>query len=151
MTMKEKVDSILGGFLERNKDYAISGNISNGISGNHISDFWMTIDRQFGSNESVLYLKSNIGDIKSVNHILISYDEVLDCYEERDEYNQQMVYVILKNGMRIDFECVGVRIWKNRKVLFRLILEWFHKIKLKNHSDIRRKVSTKYNIIITII
>lgn len=110
MTMKEKVENILGGFLDRNKDYAISGNISNGISGNHISDFWMTIDRQFGSNESVLYLKSNIGDIKSVNHILISYDEVLDCYEERDEYNQQMVYVILKNGMRIDFECVGVRI-----------------------------------------
>lgn len=110
MIMREKVESILGGFLHRNKDYAISGNISNGISGNPISDFWMTIDRQFGSNESVLYLKSNIGDIKSVNHILIPYDEVLDCYEERDEYNQQMVYVILKNGMRIDFECVGLRI-----------------------------------------
>lgn len=39
MTMKEKVESILGGFLERNKDYAVSGNISNGISGNPISDF----------------------------------------------------------------------------------------------------------------
>ena len=55
-------------------------------------------------------LKSNIGDIKSVNNILVPYDEVLDCYEERDEYNQQMVYVLLKNGMRIDFECVGLRI-----------------------------------------
>lgn len=110
MTMKEKVDSILGGFLERNKDYAISGNISNGISGNPISDFWMTIDRQYGTNESVLYMKSNIGEIKSVNHISIPYNEVMDCYEERDEYNQQMVYVILKNGMRIDFECVGMRI-----------------------------------------
>ena len=110
MTMKEKVESILGGFLERNKDYAISGNISNGISGNPISNFWMIIDRQYGSNESVLYLKSNIGDIKNVNHITISYDEVLDCYEERDEYNQQMVHVILKNGMTIDFECVGMKI-----------------------------------------
>lgn len=110
MTMKEKVDSILGGFLERNKDYVISGNIRNGISGNPISDFWMTIDRQYGTSESVLYLKSNIGEIKSVNHVMIPYDEVLDCYEERDEYNQQMVYVILKNGMRIDFECVGMRI-----------------------------------------
>lgn len=109
MTMKEKVDSILGGFLERNKDYAISGNISNGISGNPISDFWMTIDRQYGTNESVLYMKSNIGEIKSVNHISIPYNEVMDCYEERDEYNQQMVYVILKNGMRIDFECCGMR------------------------------------------
>lgn len=32
MTMKEKIEDILGGFLERNKDYAISGNISNGKS-----------------------------------------------------------------------------------------------------------------------
>lgn len=110
MTMKEKVDNILGGFLERNKNYAISGNISNGISGNPVSDFWMTIDRQYGSNDSVLYLKSNIGDIKSINHIMIPFDEVLDCYEERDEYNQQMVHVILKNGMTIYFECVGLRI-----------------------------------------
>lgn len=110
MTMKEKVESVLGGFLERNKDYAIGGNISNGISGNTISSFWMTIDRKYGSSESALYLKSNIGDIKSVNHILIPYDEVLDCYEEMDEYNQQMVYVILKNGMKIDFECVGMKI-----------------------------------------
>ena len=78
MAMKKRVDTILGGFLERNKDYAISGNISNGISGNPISNFFMTMDRQYGSSESVLYLKSNIEDIKSVNHILIPYDEVLD-------------------------------------------------------------------------
>lgn len=39
MTIREKIESIFGGFLERNKDYAISGNISNGISGNPISDF----------------------------------------------------------------------------------------------------------------
>ena len=108
--MKEKVERILGEFLERNKDYAISGNISNGISGNPIFDFWMTIDRQYGSNESVLYLKSSIGDIKSVNHIIIPYDEVLDCYEEKDQYNQQMVQVILKNGIKVYFECVGMRI-----------------------------------------
>ena len=108
MPMKEKVESILGGFLERNKEYAISGNISNGISGNLISDFLMTVDRQYGSNEDVLYLKNNIRGIKNVDQIFIPYDEVLDCYEEKDEYNQQMVYVILKNGMKIDFECVGL-------------------------------------------
>lgn len=108
--MRDKVEKILGGFLERNKDYTISGNVSNGISGNPISDFWMTKDRQYGSNESVLYLKSNIGDIKSVNHISIPYDEVLDCYEEKDEYNQQMVHVILKNSMTIYFECVGMKL-----------------------------------------
>lgn len=106
--MKEKVESILGGLLARNKDYAISGNISNGISGNPISDFLFPTDRQYGSTESVFYLKGNVGSIKSVNRISIPYDEVLDCYEEKDEYNQQMVYVILKNGMWIDFECVGM-------------------------------------------
>ena len=110
MTMKERVDKISGGFLERNKEYANCGNMSKGISGNPISDFWMTVDRQYGTNESVLYLKSNIGDIKSVNHVVVPYDEVLDCYEEKDEYNQQMVYVILKNGMKIYFECVGMQI-----------------------------------------
>ena len=44
MAMKKRVDTILGGFLERNKNYAISGNISNGISGNPISNFFMTMD-----------------------------------------------------------------------------------------------------------
>ncbi len=110
MTMKEKLVNILGGFLERNKEYAISGNISNGINGNPISNFLMAIDREYGSNESVLYLKSNIGDIKNVNHILVPYDEVLDCYEERDKYNQQIVRVIFKNGIIIDFECFGMRL-----------------------------------------
>lgn len=109
MTMKEKVESILDGFLDRNRDYAISGNVSNGISGNPISDFLFPIDRQYGSTESAFYLKGNMGDIKSVNRVSIPYDEVLDCYEEKDEYNQQMIYLILKNGMRIDFECVGMR------------------------------------------
>ena len=111
--MKERVESILGGFLERNKDYAISGNISNGISGNPISDFWMTIDRQYGLNESVLYLKSNIGDIKSVNHIMIPYDEVMDCYEEKDKEDglkiSEIVVVIFKNGIKLEFCCIGMR------------------------------------------
>ena len=102
------MQNILGGFLERNKEYAISGNISNGINGNPISNFLMAIDREYGSNESVLYLKSNIGDIKNVNHILVPYDEVLDCYEERDEYGSQTVHVILKCGVSIEFECVGM-------------------------------------------
>ena len=121
MKMEEKVIKTLGGFLERNKDYAITVYIRNGISGNKISDFWMTIDRQYKLNESALYLESN-RDITSANNVSIPYDEVLDCYEEIDEYNQQMVYVILKNGLKIDFECVGMRIWKTKKVLFRLKL-----------------------------
>lgn len=110
MTMKEKVENILGGFLDRNNDYAVTGNVSNGVSGNNISDFLIPIDRQYESAEKSFFLEGNIDDIKSVNRISIPYDEVLDCYEERDEYNQQMVHVILKNGISIDFECVGMRI-----------------------------------------
>lgn len=110
MTMKEKVENILGGFLDRNKDYAISGNISNGISGNPIFDFLFPIDRQYGSTECFFYLKGNVGDVKSINRVSIPYDEVLDCHEERDKHGSQMVYVILKNGIKIDFECVGMQI-----------------------------------------
>lgn len=62
------------------------------------------------SSHKNIHLKSNIGDIKNVNHILVPYDEVLDCCEERDKYNQQIVRVIFKNGIIIDFECVGMRL-----------------------------------------
>lgn len=48
MIMKEKIERILRGFLERNREYLISGNISNGISGYSISDFCFPIDRQYG-------------------------------------------------------------------------------------------------------
>ncbi len=110
MTMKEKVENILGRFLERNKDYAISGYIRNGGSSCIIADFIVPIDREIKTDEKKFILISNIDDIKCINSITIPYDEVLACYEERDEYNQQMAYVILKNGIVIDFECVGMKI-----------------------------------------
>lgn len=110
MTMKEKVENILGGFLERNKDYAISGYIKDGGSGCIIANFIIPIDREIKINEKKFILESNMNDIKCANSITIPYDEVLACYEERDEYNQQMAYVILKNGMVIDFECIGMKI-----------------------------------------
>ena len=108
--VKEKVDNVLGGFADRNREYSISGCIKNGVGGSTIADFLIPIDRKIESNEKKFFLRSGIDGVKNVNDITISYDEVLDCYEERDEYNQQMVYVILKNGMRIDFECVGIKI-----------------------------------------
>lgn len=109
MIMKEKIERILGGFFEKNREYLISGNISNGISGYSISDFCFPIDRQYGSTRSAFYLKGNMED-PGVNRVSIPYDEVLDCYQEKDEYNQQMVHVIKKNGMKIYFECVGMKI-----------------------------------------
>lgn len=114
MIMKEKVENILGDFLERNKDYAVTGNISNGLNGNPIFDFLIPIDRQYRSAEKVFYLKSNMGDMKSVNRISIPYDEVLACYEEVDKDDNlkisETVVIILKNSMEIDFECCGMTI-----------------------------------------
>lgn len=110
MTMKEKVENILGGFSDRNREYSIGGSIRNGVGGSTIADFLIPIDRKIESNEKKFVLRSGMDGVKNVNDIIVPYDEVLDCYEEKDEYNQQMVYVILKNGMRIDFECVGIKI-----------------------------------------
>lgn len=38
------------------------------------------------------------------------YNEIMDCYEELVEPSFQAVSVLLKNGMKIDFECVGIRV-----------------------------------------
>lgn len=107
---KEKVDKILSGFSDRNREYSISGCIRNYVSGSVFSSFLIPIDRKTETNAKKFSFRSGMSDIENVNSISIPYDEVLNCYEERDEYNQQMVYVILKNDMRIDFECVGIRI-----------------------------------------
>ena len=108
--VKEKVDNALGGFSDRNREYSISGCIRNGVGGSTIADFLIPIDRKIKTNDRKFFLRSGMDGIKNVNDITIPYDEVLDCFEERDEYNQQMVYVILKNGIRIDIECVRIRI-----------------------------------------
>ena len=42
------------------------------------------------------------------NNFSIPYDKILACYDETDEYEQQMVFVILKCGVSIDFECCGI-------------------------------------------
>lgn len=108
--IKAKIDHILGGFSDRNREYSIGGCIRNGVGGSVIANFLIPIDRKAESSERKFFLRSGMDGVKNVNNITIPYDEVLDCYEEKDEYNQQMVYVILKNDMRIDFECVGIRI-----------------------------------------
>lgn len=47
------------------------------------------------------------------NNFSLPYDEVMACYDEEDKYGElkisETAIVILKNGMKIDFECVGMR------------------------------------------
>ena len=110
--MKEKLKNTLGEFLKHNKDYGVNVYIRNGITGNIMLNMVLAIDRNI-KLEDMKYSVSasaNVGDIKCCNNISLPYDEIMDCYEERDEYNSQTVHVIMKNGMKFEFECCGERL-----------------------------------------
>ena len=110
MAMKEKVDKILGGFLERNKEYAVELYIDNAITNSRLGQVIMTADWTFKADDEKLTLEWNIGTNINFNKFSIQYDEIIACYDEIDKYDQQMVYVVLKNGMTIDFGCIGMQI-----------------------------------------
>lgn len=109
MTIKEKTENILGGFLERNENYAIEVYVRNGITNNIITRLLIPINRSVKSEEKKYLLKWKVDDIQS-NELSLPYDEIMDCYEERDEYNIQTVVIILKNGMKVELECCGDRV-----------------------------------------
>ena len=104
--MKEKVKNILIGFMERNKDYAINIYVRNGVTDNTIMKLLIPTNRNVQADEKKYLLKWEIDDIQC-NDVSLPYEEIMDCYEETDEYNQQIVIVIMKNGMKIEFECCG--------------------------------------------
>ena len=109
MTMREKVENILGGFLERNKEYSVELYIDNAVANSRLGQVIITADRTFNADDEKLTLKWNISDNINFNKFSLQYDEIIACYEEADEYNQQIVHVILRNGIIIEFECVGMR------------------------------------------
>lgn len=115
-TMKEKVDNILGSILNRNKDYAIEAYISNGMTDSNIGQIIIPTDRIYNEKDKKFMIEWN-KDVNSnvrYNNLSFPYDEVMACYEEVDSYGElkisESAIVILKNGMKIDFECVGMRI-----------------------------------------
>lgn len=114
--MKEKVDSILGGFLKRNKDYAIGLNINNAVTNNSIGRIFITSDWIYEANDKRFILKWNKADNNDVryNEFSIPYDEVMKCYDTVEKEDKlkitETVVVILKNGMEFDFECCGMRL-----------------------------------------
>lgn len=106
--MKEKVIKTLGEFLDRNKEYMVGVYISNTITNHIIGRMAITTDRTFKADDKGFTLEwDNSNDIK-INIFSVSHDEILACYDEVDEYDQQMVFVILKCGVSIDFECCGM-------------------------------------------
>lgn len=114
MAIKERVETILGGFLERNKDYAVHVYIRNGVTGNCVADMVIPMDRNVELKREKFLLTGNVGDISYCNSLSLPYDEILGCYEENAVEDRlkiaEMVAVILKNGMQIEVECVGDRI-----------------------------------------
>ncbi len=98
--VKEKVIKTLGEFLDKNEKYVIGAYISNPVTNHIIGRMNVTTDRVFKATEKGITLEWND------NNLSIPYDEVLACYDETDEYEQQMVFVILKCGVSIDFDCI---------------------------------------------
>lgn len=116
MTMKEKVESTLGGFLERNKEYAVELYINNAVTNSNIGKNLIASDRIYKADDEKLILKWNKDQNYDVryNDFSILYDEIMSCYEEIDGENNlkisETVVIILKNGMEFNFCCIGMRI-----------------------------------------
>lgn len=100
---REKASKILNEFLTRNKDYAIEIYLKSTES--IIGRLLMPINRNYDNKykENRFNMAWNGGD----NLFNIPYDEVLACYEEKDEYGTQTVNVIMKSGFMIELECSG--------------------------------------------
>ena len=108
--VKEKVIKTLGEFLERNKEYTVEVYISNLSTNSIIGKMYITDDSTFKADDKKVVLEWDNRHNIMLNNISILYDEVLACYNEEDEYGQQMVFVILKCGVSIDFGCCGLRL-----------------------------------------
>lgn len=106
--VKEKVIKTLGEFLERNKEYIVEAYISNPVTNHIIGRMYVATDRTFKTDDKGFTLEwDNKQDI-AYNNLSVSYNDILACYDETDEYEQQMVFVILKCGVSIDFGCCGI-------------------------------------------
>lgn len=116
MTMKEKAESILGGFLERNKEYAVELYINNAVANSNIGKIFIASDRIYSADDKKFTLKWNKDENYDVryNGFSIPYDEIMTCYEEVDKDNNLIIsetaVVIFKNGMEFSFNCIGMRI-----------------------------------------
>lgn len=116
MTMKEKAGNILGGFLDRNQDYAVELYINNAVTNSRIGKLFILSDHIYETDDKKIIIKWNKDANYDVryNEFSIPYDEIMKCYEEMDQEGNiktsETVIIIFKNGMEFDFECCGVRL-----------------------------------------
>lgn len=112
--VKGRVIKILGEFLDRNKEYIVEAYINNTDTSHIIGRMYVATDRTFKTDDKGFTLEwDNKKDI-TYNNLSVLYDDILACYDETDEYDQQMIFVILKCGISIDFGCCGMN-WKRQK------------------------------------
>ena len=106
--VKGRVIKILGEFLDRNKEYIVEAYINNTDTSHIIGRMYVATDRTFKTDDKGFTLEwDNKKDI-TYNNLSVLNDDILACYDETDEYDQQMIFVILKCGISIDFGCCGM-------------------------------------------
>lgn len=104
---KEKFSKTLNDFLTRNEEYAIQIYLKNTDTDSFIGRFLAPIGRNYDQNEKNGF---DVSRNSGYDSLCISHNDVIACYEEKDEYGSQTVHVIMKCGVTTDFECVGERI-----------------------------------------
>lgn len=102
---KKKIEVVLGGFLERSKDYVVEVYINNKES--QVAQIFIASNRIFKVNVDRFILEWHTDCKTRINKFSLQYNNILNCYEQEIEYGNQMVTVIMKNGMNINFECRG--------------------------------------------
>lgn len=107
---KERIDRIINDFLLRNKEYAVEVYIRSSATDNIIGQILVTTDRVFTSKDNSCSVEWDIDCGVKLNRFTIPYDEVVICFEETDEYSSQTANVILKCGVSIEFQCVGMKV-----------------------------------------
>lgn len=106
---KERIDRIIDEFLSRNKDYAVEVYIRSNITDTIIGQIFVTTDRVFKDNDKSCSVEWDVDCGVKFNRFTIPYDDVVVCFEENDEYGSQTASVIMKCGVSLNFECVGLR------------------------------------------
>ncbi len=107
MDKSENARKILNDFMNRNQSYAIDIYLKHISSDAILGSFIVTNQYTYNlSEESECSIEWNDKNCK----VRILYDEIAACYEERDEYNSHTIHVIMRNGIKIDVECCGMRL-----------------------------------------
>ncbi len=112
MAMKEQITELLGGFLEQYKDYAVEVYVKNGISDNNIARLFIPCNRKYEAKEAMCIVKWE-GKETYTSEITFPYDEIFDCYvgylePDTRNYFDGDIIVAMKNGMKYQFQCVGM-------------------------------------------